>query len=261
MSGAALSPSMGKLTYRPLTFLLGLANIRLGVWVPNPRCVPERKREEGQRRFLKTANRLRDTRDATFQRPHPHYLLKEILGQNRLDDEFLYVTDGGHYENLGLVELLRRGCTRIYCFDAGGGKTSAALGDAIAIARTELNIEITMHDAASLAEDDDGLTDQVCAHGTITFRDGTEGELVYARSLLAKTSAWDLQCYKGVDAVFPHHSTFDQFFNDQKFEAYRRLGWCAADKALKPYQLPPTVEQADTIAPDVDEGPAPAPVP
>ena len=33
MSGAAISPSMGKATYRPMRFLLALANIRLGVWV------------------------------------------------------------------------------------------------------------------------------------------------------------------------------------------------------------------------------------
>src|SRR5688572_33341177 len=53
----------------------------------------------------------------------------------------LYVSDGGHYDNLGLVELLRRGCRTIYCFDAGGGRTSGALADAIALARTELNVE------------------------------------------------------------------------------------------------------------------------
>ena len=77
-------------------------------------------------------------------RPRPQYLWKELFGRNRLDDKFLYVTDGGHYENLGLVELLRRGCRTIYCFDAGGGKTGQALGDAIALARAELNVDIDM---------------------------------------------------------------------------------------------------------------------
>jgi hypothetical protein len=45
---------------------------------------------------------------------------------------FLYVTDGGHWENLGLVELLRRGCTKIYCFDAAGDKeqTFFTIGEA-----------------------------------------------------------------------------------------------------------------------------------
>ena len=42
------------------------------------------------------------------------------FGLHRLRDPWVYVTDGGHYENLGLVELLRRGCDEIYCFDAAG---------------------------------------------------------------------------------------------------------------------------------------------
>src|SRR5919205_205888 len=88
-------------------------------------------------------------------RPRPQYLWKELFGRNRLEDKFLYVTDGGHYENLGLVELLRRGCRRIYCFDAGGGTTSRALGDAIALARTELDVEVSMEleEALQLVED------------------------------------------------------------------------------------------------------------
>ena len=37
ISGAAFSPSMGKMTHAPFRFFLALANLRLGVWVPNPR--------------------------------------------------------------------------------------------------------------------------------------------------------------------------------------------------------------------------------
>ena len=50
--------------------------------------------------------------------------------------------------------------------------------------------------------------------------------------MISATSAWDLQNYRLEDGMFPHHSTFDQFFHDQKFEAYRRLGMCAAESAL-----------------------------
>jgi hypothetical protein len=60
-----------------------------------------------------------------------------------------------------------------------------------------------------------------------------EGTLFYARSVLAKGARWELANYKAADPVFPHHSTFDQFFDDQKFEAYRLLGADAAAAALK----------------------------
>ena len=71
-------------------------------------------------------------------RPRPSYLFRELFGWNNLNARFLYVTDGGHYENLGLVELLRRECMQVYCFDASGGSSFAALGDAVALARSEM---------------------------------------------------------------------------------------------------------------------------
>ena len=223
MSGAALSPSMGKLTYRPLTFLLALANIRLGVWVPNPAHVNDRHER------------------ARFRHPpRPRYLWKEVMGRNRLEDDFLNVTDGGHYENLGLVELLRRGCRTIYCFDAGGGTTSRALGDAIALARTELDVDIVMdpEEALGLVEDPDThRAAHSCARGIIRFpaRDGrpeVEGTLFYVRSVLSPDAPWELFSFQDADPVFPHHSTTDQFFDDAQFEAYRALGASGARSAL-----------------------------
>jgi hypothetical protein len=82
----------------------------------------------------------------------------------------------------------------------------------------------------------------VCATGTIRYPAADpakrpEGTLVYVRSVVSDTSPWDLQEYQVVDGVFPHHSTFDQFFDDQRFEAYRRLGMCAAGSAM---ELQPT---------------------
>jgi len=234
MSGAALSPSMGKMTYRPLTFLLALANIRLGVWVPNPRHVNEECQKTPDDNIPSLAPGGR-SKVSVFHRPRPEYLWKELFGRNRLDDKFLYVTDGGHYENLGLVELLRRGCKTIYCFDAGGGSTSKALGDAIALARTELNIDIEMDEETKHLEEskDPPLRSKaVCARGTITYPGAAEpGALFYIRSVVSEDSPWDLANYQE-DGVFPHHSTFDQFFDDQKFEAYRRLGMWAASSAL-----------------------------
>jgi predicted acylesterase/phospholipase RssA len=135
MSGAAIAPSMGKLTRRPLTFLLALGNVRLGVWIPNPRWAAATRQLEDKR--LSWIPR--------WQRPRASYLIRELFGRNRVDSRYLFVTDGGHYENLGLVELLRRGCTEIYCFDASGGESFSELGDAVALARSELGVEICIN--------------------------------------------------------------------------------------------------------------------
>jgi Patatin-like phospholipase len=239
MSGAAIAPSMGKMTPRPLTFLLALANIRLGVWVPNPRWVAG-STESWRRR-----------------RPTPSYLIRELIGRNRVDSRYLFVTDGGHYENLGLVELLRRGCTKIYCFDASGGEGFDALGDAVALARSELGVEIDINPdplmpgsakretegacctkgATRKVEGEGGAKDealaaQIAVSAKFVYRNGTEGELVYARNVMSPGAPWDVRAHHRTDPSFPHNSTVDQLYTDQKFESYRVLGVQAGGRAL-----------------------------
>src|SRR5258705_4088348 len=127
---------MGKMTRRPLRFLIGLVNLRLGVWVPNPLRRPSFARnfgladavgeEQGAGQVpgesanghggAGTANtqaNLGRTSKPVFARPD--YFLRELLGRNGLSAKFLYASDGGHYENLGLVELLRLGCKEVWC--------------------------------------------------------------------------------------------------------------------------------------------------
>jgi hypothetical protein len=219
MSGAAISPSMGEMTRWQFTFLLALANVRLGVWVPNPRWVSGMKK--------------RDL--ALFGRPRPSYLFNELLGRNRVGAKYLYVTDGGHYENLGLVELLRRGCTEIYCLDASGGEGYEALGDAIALARSELgvHIEVPTGELEKLFPDESsGEAQANCVKLTFTYRDGTAGRVIYARNVLTAEAPWDARAYHKIDPSFPHNTTADQLYTDQKFEAYRVLGELAGKKAF-----------------------------
>jgi hypothetical protein len=269
MSGAAVAPSMGKLTRRPLTFLLALGNIRLGVWVPNPRWIASEA-----------------SWTIPWRPPRPSYLLRELLGRNRVDGRYLFVTDGGHYENLGLVELLRRGCTEIYCFDASGGESFGELGEAVALARSELGVEIKIDPAAltsgaksspaasatdapatsaSTAGVPTAGTPTPAANATATGvlakgaksapgasgsavlenvvratftyppRDGqaaVSGVLYYARNVMTKDAPWDVQAHHLEDPSFPHDSTTDQLYTDQKFESYRMLGEQAGNNAL-----------------------------
>ena len=240
MSGAAISPSMGKATNVPLRMLMALANVRLGVWVPNPRHVARwqqrtvllnEKRPEKRRSGIETPTDDRKERRPRDLSKHPRlsYLFRELIGRNRVDGKFLYITDGGHYENLGLVELLRRGCGKIYCFDASGGKPAAALGDAIALARSELGVEVTI-DPTMIKLDDEGFAEDSVAIGTIKYG-AFVGRLIYAPTVLTRKVPWDVRAYKDADPVFPHHSTGDQLYTDQRFEAYRALGEYAGERA------------------------------
>lgn len=240
MSGAALSPSMGKMTRRPLTFLMALGNIRLGVWVPNPRWV---RRKQERFDLLNRPARI----DTFYGRARPSYLLRELIGRNRVDARYLYVTDGGHYENLGLVELLRRGCTEVYCFDASGGGGFRELGDAVALARSELGVEITIDPAPVTPSGDDRFARSSAVSGRFRYRDGTPGTLIYARNVMTADDPLDIKAHHADDPRFPDDPTVDQLYTDQKFEAYRALGSLAGERAMElgstPSDLPADAPQ------------------
>ncbi|HEX6456717.1 MAG TPA: hypothetical protein VF009_09400, partial [Solirubrobacterales bacterium] len=220
ISGAALSPSMGKMTRRPLRFLMGIANVRLGVWMPNPRRLEKFKK-----------------RKKVYPRPRPHYLLRELLGLNQINLPFLYVTDGGHYENLGVMELLRRGCTEIYCFDASKDDLDA-LGDMISLARSELDVEVEI-DPTDLRPNNEGISKKDCVTGTIRYPGGTEGHIYYARPTISKKAPPDVVVYHRQDPRFPRDPTGDQLYTGQRFEAYRALGLSAGRSAVEAAEPPP----------------------
>lgn len=245
MSGAALSPSMGKMTRRSVQFLMALANLRLGVWMPNPRWM----------NLWREITNHGAKRAPIRVRPRIHYLVKELLGLNRLNDKFLYVTDGGHYENLGLVELLRRRCTTIYCFDASGGEGDQffTLGEAVEIARSDLTVEIDIETKPLVPDPATGLSASTYAVGTFRYRDtDLRGRLVYFRTTLTESAPVNAHTYRGKNALFPHDPTSDQFFDEEQFEAYRSLGDHAARQAVP--DLGPPLE-APTLLIDVTAEP------
>ena len=260
VSGAAVSPTMGKKTLRAFTMLLTLTNVRLGVWLPNPAKLPEEGPKPTWRAFaLVPVRRLFKRYDLVqswldwlgARRPGPQYLFKEMFGRTTITDRYLYVTDGGHYDNLGLVELLRDGCTTIFCLDGGGDRAGSyqALGEAVALARSELGVDIEVDPLAIVAskKKEFAPTDHVI--GRIRYR-GTTGEaphdaqageegtglLVYCRAAVTADAPWDVRDFRDRDPRFPIHSTLDQLFNDQKFESYRALGAWTTRRALTSWQ-------------------------
>jgi hypothetical protein len=228
ISGAAVSPSMGRMNAPAARALITLLNLRLGVWLPNPRLV------SADDPAWKPSTLVR-----------PTLLFREMLGRNRLDAKFLYVSDGGHYENLGLVELLRRGCTQIVCIDAAGDPPGGhhTLGQAISLARAELGVEFTDLDMSPLAVRDGtpaGATWVTRPYTIGTYRfprrspDEPErtGTFVYIHKSVDETAPLDVQAYQRAHGVFPYDGTGDQFYDVEQFEAYRELGAHNAALAL-----------------------------
>ena len=237
MSGAALAPSMGKLTRRPLRMLLAIGNVRLGVWLPNPRLVA------GGVGLKKPRHAVDDETYNYLSRPRPDYLVKELTGRNRVDARFLYITDGGHYENLGLVELLRRGCQWVWCIDAAGDPTGSfsTLGQAIALANAELGVEVTIDPEVAIVPEadpgDDGnpnnplLVKDVWRRGTIRYADGSKGTLIYIRAAVSRDAPWSVRAFQHRFPAFPNDPTANQLYDGERFDAYRILGSFAVQRA------------------------------
>ena len=146
VSGAALSPLMGRFTYPPFRLLMALTNVRLGVWVRNPRHPSWNAPAAAPKGRL---GRLRASIVEGWREPGALYVLREAIGGLTLAHRYVYLTDGGHWENLGLVELLRRRCTDVLCFDASADAAGTAgdIGRAIALARSELGADVTLDPA------------------------------------------------------------------------------------------------------------------
>ena len=140
VSGAAFASSMGR-AGRWYSTLFAVTGLRLGTWLPNPRFVRERAtaiaNDDWTVPELPRLRRLSTLMREVF-RLHPH------------EAPLLHITDGGHYENLGLVELFRRRCTEIYCIDSSGDSppTAGTLEQAITLAWTELGVQIIKLDDA-----------------------------------------------------------------------------------------------------------------
>lgn len=172
ISGAALAPEMGAMTRRPLRMLMTLANVRLGVWLPNP------GRERPPKHSL---------RRAYFRTPRPYYLFAELFGWSHLTSRYLCVTDGGHYDNLGLVELLRRRCTTLFCIDASGEAIDSfgTIGNALAIARAEAlidNFELDPRRDLAPSPDVPRFVRSGYCIGTVTYPDDSVANIVIVKA-------------------------------------------------------------------------------
>ena len=230
ISGAAASPNMGYHSSPSVTLLLALFNVRLGWWLGNPG-------PEGEATY-------KDEGPATAIVP----LAQEAFGQTTDDKPYVYLSDGGHFENLGLYEMVRRRCRFIVAVDAGCDPdfTFEDLGNAVRKIYIDLGIRIRFdglsaisnHPSASLlslANPDPSKEVRrsipYFAIGTVDYAsaDGTEdgcgnGYILYVKPAYHGTEGAGIRSYAAANPTFPHETTADQFFTESQFESYRSLG-------------------------------------
>jgi hypothetical protein len=210
LSGAAISPSMGYHSSRAAAFLMTLFNVRLGGWFPNP--------------AIATTEQLRRSKP-------PNALVTlalELLGRSDERGPAVYLTDGGHFENLGLYEMVRRRCRYIFVVDADQDEkaTFTDLGNAVRKIAIDLDIRIDFKPAMAIGSRDCPVMpfrNFACA--TIRYPESTvEGRLIYVRPCDPPDAPIDVRAYRNTHDHFPHETTIDQFFTESQFESYRGLG-------------------------------------
>lgn len=234
-SGAAVASANGYMDLGAMNALLALANARLGVWLPNPTHIHElfghRPAPEGKLPSWARIRRL-------------SYLFKEVFGVYDSMDRFVYVTDGGHHDNLALIELLRRRCDTVLCFDASGGDNPrpTTLYEVRDRAQAELGVKIEPLDRereARLAAGEERVAVFRVSYPAVPAPEDAvgaalpawEGRLVYARCH-RPPGATDAPPEDEAEGRWPHDGTHKQWFSSSRIEAYRLLGAQVAAEAI-----------------------------
>jgi hypothetical protein len=273
ISGAAFSTGIGARTNLGLSLLCGLSNVRLGYWWDS-RVEPAERAQWSP----PTAQRF----EAFVTRwifPVQSYFLNEFLarfpGSAR---RRWYLSDGGHFENLGGYELIRRRLKRMVVVDAEADPdyTFEGLANLVRKARLDFGAEITFLGVTEL----DRIVDPHFRplFGTLEqlrrgkrSKDSTKGELdtvdlervsaahaalarvmyqdepsrvswlVYVKPTLTGDEPADITQYHATHPSFPQEPTADQFFDEAQWESYRRLGFEIGSNLFqdRPATLPP----------------------
>jgi hypothetical protein len=248
ISGAAASPNMGYHSSPLVTFLLTLFNVRLGWWLGNPGAA-------GRRTFNKSGPNFA-----------PRPLLAEAFGRTNDDNPWVYLSDGGHFENLGLYEMVLRRCRFIVVSDGSQDPELSFedLGNAVSKIRIDLGVPILFEKLMMKPRDagdggsynlEVGSGAPYCAIGSVCYScvdrrsDGgsvEDGVLLYIKSSLNGTEPVDVFHYAKAHPAFPHEPTENQLYTEAQFESYRALGshvvaWIADQVAKLPEE--PSIEQ------------------
>ena len=224
ISGAAASPNMGYHSSPLVTFLLTLFNVRLGWWLGNPGV-------RGDHTFYLASPRV-------AVRP----IVAEAFGLTGSTGPYVYLSDGGHFENLGLYEMVLRRCYFIVVSDAScdEGGVFQDLGSAVRKIRADMGVPIDFEGGIGIlprsADPAKRAASLYWALGRIRYSiadpstapgaasGARDGWLLYVKPAFCGSEPPDVCEYAMAHDQFPHEPTTDQFFSESQFESYRMLG-------------------------------------
>jgi Patatin-like phospholipase len=229
VSGAAVNPDAASAGFGPqrnmlFAMLMALLNLRLGIWLPNPRRYHGRS----------TA-------------PAPNHFnagLSGVLDCSTQTGRFLEIADGGNFDNLGLYELLRRGVQTIVLCDATGDAGSAFkdLQTLLSLAEADFGVVIDftppplgpLMPSRADARFPLGVAfaEQPYIIGQIHYPNGENGRIYLIKPVMFAGLRLHVLGFKAASPDFPNDSTVDQFFDEARFEAYRELGFACANRML-----------------------------
>lgn len=234
ISGAAVSSSAGFHTSPSLSFLLTIFGARLGWWAGNPRKV-------------------------SWNRSSPElgllYLVNELTANISTHEDFILLSDGGHFENMGLYELIRRKCRFIILSDAEEDEKFKleGIGGAVRKCRDDFGVAIDL-DLDALRPIGDPANSQLhYSLGEVIYPgESTSGLLVYIKASLTGDESVDIVEFRKRHPEYPHTSTSNQFFDESHFESYRALGQHIASSVftyhMPPLPLPPNGNPCDAVS-------------
>jgi len=266
VSGAAANANAGYIGTgltrdRFVSVVMSLLNIRLGLWVGNPRVSAKRtpattapSPTHDDRRFPRLRSAI-----ATYFNP---VLKCGILGYgHHRDATFLELSDGGHFENLGLYELIRRQLDLILVVDAEQDRniSLAALVSSTNRIKEDFGVSIHFLDSKGpellLGKDSDrypsgarvAKSPFVVAEIRYPGASGRRGVLIYIKSTMVTGLEFATEGYKAANPDFPHQNTVDQFFDPDQFEAYRDLGKKSCATMIQALELATNFEKTSRL--------------
>jgi hypothetical protein len=242
VSGAAVSTGIGRASSLGMSLLLGAANVRLGTWWESQAGRQDKENYLGK--IFKTQSYLYQEFTAKF------------YGMRR---KWQYLSDGGHFENTGLYELLRpeRNIRFVIAFDCGADPNYefSDLANLIRLVRIDHKIEVEVCEAV--------LQDPVLSHvfttpeklradvkqmrapgrvnnmtqcaillRVIRPQSNACSWVVLIKPTLLENTPDDVKQYALKNPAFPNESTADQFFDEAQWESYRKLGLSNTEAVL-----------------------------
>jgi hypothetical protein len=249
ISGAFVSPNMGYMMSSPVVrFLMTLFNVRFGWWLGNPgEAGDEANPLERLIGGVRSWAGYRRKHGKPFESASPLLSVLPIVSEafGKTDDKspYVYLSDGGHFENLGLYEMVLRRCRFIVVCDAStdAGYSFDSLAQSIRQIRVDLGVPIEMREV-SIAPPSQGLRGKYCSVGKIRYscvdrkspqdeplheglEDGDfDGTLIYIKASMIGEEPRDVINYGRGSKTFPQEVIVDQWFSEAQFESYRALG-------------------------------------